>query len=115
MRIYKLRNKDGLFSSGGSSPVFTEKGKMWHGIGHVKLHLNSLLKYEWRYKTIPEDWEIVAYDLVESESINAKESYESYYFEKKEEEEQRIKASRKQYIKNEIKRLEALKKELENG
>ena len=109
MRVFKLRNKEGLFSSGGSCPVFTEKGKMWHGVGHIKLHLNALLKNKW---TIPDDWEIIAYDLFESEVQNAKKSYEDYWFERKAKEEARARVSHISYIKSEIARLESLKKQL---
>lgn len=94
--------------------MFTEKGKMWHGIGHVKLHLNNLLGGWWQKNGgIPEDWEIVTYDLVEAESQNAKEAYEGYRFEKKAKEEKQAKASHRAYLKKEVARLEELKRKLE--
>ena len=42
MIIYRIKNKDGLFSNGGHFPYFTKKGKIWKHIGHVKLHLKQL-------------------------------------------------------------------------
>lgn len=38
--IYKVRKKGtDLYSSGGSSPRWTRKGKSWSNLGHVKTHL----------------------------------------------------------------------------
>lgn len=42
--IYKLRNAAGEYSKGGSSPRFSKKGKIWSGIGPLKLHFNQLDK-----------------------------------------------------------------------
>lgn len=39
MKVYKIRNPQGLFSNGGSHPSFTKNGKSWSNIGHVKSHL----------------------------------------------------------------------------
>jgi len=37
VRMFKIRrDKDGLFSTGGSYPTFTKRGKIWHQLGHVK-------------------------------------------------------------------------------
>jgi len=39
--IFKIRDPNtGLFSSGGMSPSFSKKGKVWKGIGPLKNHLN---------------------------------------------------------------------------
>lgn len=44
VKIYRIRRKsDGLFSTGGMSPRFTKKGKIWQGLGPLKNHLNLLL------------------------------------------------------------------------
>ncbi len=42
MKIYKVRNKDGLFSKGGMEPIFTKKGKIWTGGNYLKNHFNML-------------------------------------------------------------------------
>lgn len=39
-KVYKIRNADGLFSTGGSSPRWDKKGKTWSGLGPLKLHLD---------------------------------------------------------------------------
>ena len=36
---YMIRNKEGLYSTGGMDPRFTRKGKVWNGIGPLKCHL----------------------------------------------------------------------------
>ena len=38
------RIKDGLFSTGGIDPDWSKKGKIWKGIGPLKLHL---LQVDW--------------------------------------------------------------------
>lgn len=71
---YKIRDKNtGLFSTGGVSPKWTKKGKVWTSEGHVKSHL-TLLKEHHKYRTCsgwgnkhaialewtcPKNWEIV--------------------------------------------------------
>ena len=42
MKVYKIRNQDGLFSSGGTWPRFTKKGKIWKARGHLTNHLNQV-------------------------------------------------------------------------
>lgn len=40
---YKIRRiSDGLFSTGGMQPYFTNKGKVWKKESHLKSHLNQL-------------------------------------------------------------------------
>lgn len=47
MIVYKIQRKsDGLYSKGGTSVQFAEKGKTWNARGHVTLHLSQLDKYE---------------------------------------------------------------------
>lgn len=48
--MFMIRNADGLFSTGGTSPNFKPKGKMWKMRGHVSGHLaqfknNDLVHY----------------------------------------------------------------------
>lgn len=40
--IYKIQAENGLFSTGGSTPQFTTKGKVWTGRGGVTNHLQIL-------------------------------------------------------------------------
>lgn len=37
--IYKIRNKEGLYSTGGTSPRWTKKGKSWSQLNHVRSHI----------------------------------------------------------------------------
>lgn len=74
-KVWKIRNKDGLWSNGGSSPTFSKTGKTWSNIGHVKSHLSS---FDYRtynrdgtpaYRDLPpEDWEIVEIEVRYDES-----------------------------------------------
>lgn len=42
--FYKVRDKaTGLFSTGGSSPRWSKKGKVWGALGHVKNHLKQVV------------------------------------------------------------------------
>lgn len=64
MKVYKIRNKDGLFSTGTSSPRWTKEGKTWTSLGKLKNHLNLFIT-EWNGGfLIPEDWEIVEAEVV---------------------------------------------------
>lgn len=67
-KVWKIRNKDGLWSNGGSVPSFSKRGKVWNNLGHLKNHLNSMNPrrydsatgtYYYPNKLPPEDWEIV--------------------------------------------------------
>jgi hypothetical protein len=41
--VYKIRQKStGLYSSGGTRPTFTKKGKIWRNLGHLKNHLHCV-------------------------------------------------------------------------
>lgn len=41
MKVYKIRDENGLYSNGGMSPEFTREGKTWNNIGHLKNHLRQ--------------------------------------------------------------------------
>lgn len=43
MKIYKIRNSEGLYSTGGDSPHFTELGKTWSRLSHVKTHIGHVV------------------------------------------------------------------------
>ncbi len=45
MKVYKIRNPEGLFSRGGSTPQWSKNGKTWSGIGPLKSHL-TMIRYE---------------------------------------------------------------------
>jgi hypothetical protein len=64
MYVYKIRRKtDGLFSSGGTYPTFSKKGKTWTARGHVTSHLSQFgdRKKEQYYK----DCEVVRIEIQE--------------------------------------------------
>ena len=45
MKIYKIqRISDGLFSTGGITPDFSKKGKIWSALGHVTSHLTGCVE-----------------------------------------------------------------------
>ena len=70
--VYKIRNKEtGLFSTGGSAPRWKKVGKTWSGLGPVTNHLVMWCeKYDYKkggriIVDIPDEWEIVKYELRE--------------------------------------------------
>lgn len=65
--IYRIRTKDGLFSSGGTCPRFTKKGKTWTTSGAVTLHLQQLSK-QTLLAYNQHGCEVVAYEVVEKEA-----------------------------------------------
>lgn len=77
--IYMIRHKaTGLFKLGGTGNnkgigTWSKKGKVWHGLGPVKLHLN--LYKDWRTNEFPshvieemKQWEVVAIQVVQTET-----------------------------------------------
>lgn len=61
--VFKIRNGAGKFSTGGTSPNWTNRGKTWNGLGAVKSHLRQFIIHFERDKkwenNIPEDWEVI--------------------------------------------------------
>lgn len=76
--VYRLRSKvTGLYSRGGTSPIFDKKGKIWRNIGHVKNHLNQLNAYHRdRYKQL--DVELQELEFSVSENCISTTSYEDF-------------------------------------
>lgn len=76
--VYRIRNGKGLWSNGGSTPTFSSRGKAWVSLGALKSHIRQLAEHgyhekgdpnePWRKvtKTLPADWEIVEFVVVES-------------------------------------------------
>lgn len=84
MKIYRIRDTaTGLFSKGGSdanvakgSSCWSKKGKVWNGLGPLRLHLNMFLEDgHCTTKGIPSTWEVIEYELVETE-LSAKPVHE---------------------------------------
>lgn len=69
--MFKIRNtKTGLFSTGGTSPNWTKKGKVWNSRGNAIL---SLLGY-WNGNRIPiSDLEVVEFATIEAMTLPAEE------------------------------------------
>lgn len=78
-KLYKIRNKNGLFSSGGERPHFSKSGKTWVGIGPLKNHFNwveQARNYSWKAGrdkpvetlVVYEDCDIVEFDIVVKEN-----------------------------------------------
>lgn len=62
MRVYRIqRRSDGKFSTGGSYPRFTTKGKSWQQLGHVKAHLRQATTHNYQ------DCDLVAFEVTETE------------------------------------------------
>lgn len=61
--IYKIQRKsDGLFSTGGMSPKFDKKGKIWKNRNGVSNHLNLISDRD--TKEIYSDCEIITYHVL---------------------------------------------------
>ena len=45
MKVYKIRNKEGLYSTGGLSPRWSSVGKTWVALQHINSHLNMIMKH----------------------------------------------------------------------
>lgn len=71
MKIYKIRNEDGLFSTGGENPQFIKTGKVWPEFRFVKSHL-TLIKENTKRKNPYKNCKLVVYDAVfeSEEDIN---------------------------------------------
>jgi len=54
-KAYKIRNGDGLFSTGGTHPSWTKKGKTWGNLGSLRSHLTLLCEH-WASRAYPHYW-----------------------------------------------------------
>lgn len=84
IKIFKIENKEGAFSTGTMHPRWTKKGKIWQSFGAIKLHLRQFCSnYHWvENKTayfwqnnIPEDWIVVEITNNNTERYSAKDLY----------------------------------------
>lgn len=66
MKVYRIRDKDGRYSSGGKDPDFTKAGKTWANIGHVKNHIRQFMGRH-RISEIYNDAEIVEIEVEEKD------------------------------------------------
>jgi hypothetical protein len=64
MKVYRIRDSNGLYSTGGTSPSFTSAGKTWSNIGHVKNHLRQ---FSGRNLEVYADAEIVCVEYTEKD------------------------------------------------
>lgn len=68
---YKIRNVySGLYSTGGTTPSFSKKGKEWKRIGDLKCHLGQL--QSWRRHDPYKDCELIELTKVIQETESAK-------------------------------------------
>lgn len=70
MKVYKIRDENGLYSTGGTSPEFNKSGKTWNNIGHVKNHLRQFFdrtNYRKSRSELYDNAEIIAIEISESE------------------------------------------------
>lgn len=70
MIYYKIKRlSDGLFSTGGGSPSFTERGKIFNKRNHVTSHLNVVRDKDRIYS----DSVVVECEVVEGDFISVKD------------------------------------------
>ena len=66
--VYRIKRKsDGLYSTGGSCPRFTKKGKTWSSIGNLKNHLNMVGNSYHNPISNQTNWRASGYDNCEIE------------------------------------------------
>lgn len=88
LKAFKIKNGEGLFSTGGYSPRWTSRGKTWGSFASLKLHLRQhcdhyqagtrdgnyrFVKGWWN--NIPEDWVVVELSAEGIKEYSAKELY----------------------------------------
>lgn len=49
MTIYKIRNAAGLYSTGGTNPSWSKRGKTWVALNHLNAHLTLLRTEQQRW------------------------------------------------------------------
>ena len=109
-KFIRIMNNEGKFSAGGMCTRFTKKGKTWSALGYVKAHLN-----QYSDKDIRENYKNCTLVVVDEDN-NYKKTIssftvviEDYIIERKVKQQKKeisnIKA-KKQYYKQEIKKLE---------
>ncbi len=78
MEIFKIRSKKtGLYSGGRRYPSWTKTGKAWTSDAKLLGHLYMFTDYKGNV-SIPEDWEIVTFTVVELGNDSAKEAMTKY-------------------------------------
>lgn len=89
LKVFKIKDKKGKFSTGGYHPNWTKRGKSWGDLSAVKRHLRQHCKdsnygtdenNQWFYKkgwwnNIPEDWIVVELSINGVKEYSAKELY----------------------------------------
>lgn len=74
MEAFKIKNKDGLFSTGGTNPRFTKRGKTWGNLAHLSSHLTNYTSGQYGIKqNIPDDWIITRLSENGITEFNAKQ------------------------------------------
>ena len=84
IKIFKIENQEGMFSTGTRNPRWTKKGKIWQSFGAVKLHLRQFCSnwdwkdnktiYSWK-NNIPEEWVVVEITNNNTERYSARGIY----------------------------------------
>lgn len=75
MKVYKIRDsKTGLYSTGGTKPKWSKRGKVWVSLGALKSHL-TLYRTGWArlHKKIPSTWIVEEFSNEGSSTIPAAE------------------------------------------
>lgn len=49
MTIFKIRNSKGLYSTGGTHPSWSKRGKIWAALNHLTAHLTLLRTEQQRW------------------------------------------------------------------
>ena len=116
MILYKIRNKEGLFSCGGTNVSFTKQGKSWKRRGDLASHLNIVRVERARGHGYGyTDCEIVVFELVETGILKVSPEEWLHANEKKKQDERKVFEDRRS-VESQKKRYEdyeQLKKEFD--
>jgi len=55
MTLFKIRNPQGLFSTGGSTPRWSKRGKTWVALNHLNAHLTLVRSEQARWIEVLKD------------------------------------------------------------
>jgi hypothetical protein len=83
--VYRIRdNVTGKFSTGGTTPTWDKKGKVWSTIAHVNSHLALVSNSYYRAFLYPESACVVEYEVTEVETASSYiNSWQNAIFDKK--------------------------------
>ena len=66
MLVFKIRDKNGNFSTGTSHPKFNPRGKTWAALGHISNHIVMMGTYA--AENVYKDCKLITFEIIEQSS-----------------------------------------------